>query len=178
MRIRLVLPFLLAAHILTTGSSLGQINPGDIRDDLLNQFNASASKVVQLSVAIPAELYAWAPGEGVMSIATVYAHIARYNYMYLAENVGVAIPRGVEYANLEDLTNKDDIVTVLEESIEYARIAIRALSDDDLLRHTTLYGRDVAVWSVLVQLVSHMNEHVGQSVAYARINGVVPPWSS
>ena len=42
---------------------------------------------------------------------------------------------------------------------------------------TTLYGRRVAGWAVLFQLIAHMNEHVGQSVSYARMNGIVPPWS-
>ena len=44
-------------------------------------------------------------------------------------------------------------------------------------RTTTLYGRDVGEWAVMLQLVTHMNEHLGQSIAYARMNGVVPPWS-
>jgi uncharacterized damage-inducible protein DinB len=42
---------------------------------------------------------------------------------------------------------------------------------------TRLYGRDVGEWAVLLQLVTHMNEHLGQSIAYARMNGVTPPWS-
>ncbi len=52
------------------------------------------------------------------------------------------------------------------------------MSEADLTRQTPLYGRDVAGWAVLFQLLAHMNEHVGQSVAYARMNGIVPPWSS
>jgi hypothetical protein len=44
-------------------------------------------------------------------------------------------------------------------------------------RETSLYGRRVGEWAVLLQLVTHMNEHLGQSIAYARMNDVVPPWS-
>jgi hypothetical protein len=51
------------------------------------------------------------------------------------------------------------------------------MSATDLDRDTELYGRDVGEWAVLFQLVAHMNEHLGQSVAYARMNGIVPPWS-
>jgi uncharacterized damage-inducible protein DinB len=51
------------------------------------------------------------------------------------------------------------------------------MSDADLESSTVLYGRDVAKASVLLQLVTHMNEHLGQSIAYARMNGIVPPWS-
>ena len=52
-----------------------------------------------------------------------------------------------------------------------------ALDDAALASDTRLYGRTVDRWAVLVQLVAHMNEHLGQSIAYARMNGVVPPWS-
>ena len=48
----------------------------------------------------------------------------------------------------------------------------------DLDARTSLYGRSVPQWAVLVQLVAHMNEHLGQSIAYARSNGVTPPWSA
>jgi uncharacterized damage-inducible protein DinB len=51
------------------------------------------------------------------------------------------------------------------------------MSDEQLAKSTTLYGRTVPQWAVLFQLVAHMNEHLGQSIAYARSNGVVPPWS-
>ena len=51
------------------------------------------------------------------------------------------------------------------------------MNDADLAAPTRLYGRDVASWSVLLQLVTHMNQHLGQEIAYARMNGVVPPWS-
>ena len=51
------------------------------------------------------------------------------------------------------------------------------MTEDELTALTTLYGRRVAGWAVLFQLISHMNEHVGQSVSYARMNGIVPPWS-
>ena len=51
------------------------------------------------------------------------------------------------------------------------------MGEEALTAETRLYGRRVAGWAVLFQLLSHMNEHVGQSVAYARMNGIAPPWS-
>ena len=57
------------------------------------------------------------------------------------------------------------------------RALARGMSEADLNRSTTLYGRQVGQWAVLFQLVTHMNEHLGQAIAYARMNGVVPPWS-
>ena len=77
----------------------------------------------------------------------------------------------------KDVTTKDAAVEILTASMEHVRSTVGAMSDADLEASTTLYGRDVANWAVLFQLVAHMNEHLGQSIAYARSNGVVPPWS-
>ena len=148
-----------------------------IRDEMLGQFANSSFKMSALSQAMPAELYGWSPGEGVMTVATVYAHIARYNFMYLSDNLGIPAPDGVDWENLESLTGKDAIVEALELSIEHVKNRVGEMTEADLVATTELYGREVPGWAVLVQLVSHMNEHVGQSVAYARMNGIVPPWS-
>jgi len=155
-----------------------QDTPADYRDEFLNHFRGSANKVAQLSVAIPADLYTWSPGEGVMSIARVYMHIARYNYMYLDEQLGISAPDGVDWQNFESITDKDQVVKLLAESIAHVKTAAMQMSEQDMTARTRLYGRDVAGWAVLFQLITHMNEHVGQSIAYARMNGIVPPWST
>lgn len=156
--------------------TFGQSSPTDYRDEILGQFETSAEKMSQLSRAMPAEAYGWSP-EGAFSVARVYGHIARYNYLYLEENLGIAAPEGVDWQNFESLTDKETVVQALEESIAHVRGAIENMTEADLTRQTTLYGREVAGWAVLTQLVAHMNEHVGQSIAYARVNGIVPPWS-
>jgi len=159
------------------GQAIAQLSPEAVRDDLLQHFIQSSQKVLKLSEAVPAELYAWSPGDGVMSIGHVYAHIARYNYMYLEDNMGVLVPDGIDLDTLEEIRDKDRLVGILQESVRHAQKAIQALTPSELRKETVLYGRDVESWRVLVQLVAHLNEHVGQSVAYARMNEVVPPWS-
>ena len=149
----------------------------ELRDELMRQFEASSRKLVSLSEAIPDEVYSWSPGEGVMTIAHVYAHIAKYNYDYLVNNLDVSPPKGIDVDNMEELTDKGDVREALINSIEFVRENAASMSEDQLLKRTELYGRDVQGWAVLVQLVAHMNEHVGQSVSYARLNSIVPPWS-
>ena len=163
--------------LLTAYPALAQSSPEDFRDEFAGHFDRSSRKVVMLSEAMPADLYTWSPGEGVMSIGRVYAHIARYNYLYLEESLGIDAPPGVEWQNFESITDKATIVELLEQSIEHVRASVNSMDESDLTRLTTLYGRQVAGWAVLFQLLAHMNEHVGQSVAYARVNGIVPPWS-
>ena len=153
-----------------------QSAPPDFRQEFSGQFGASARKLVALAEAMPAASYDWQPMEGVASVARVYMHIARYNYMYPDQNLGMGAP--VAYAGFEEeITEKDEALEILAESMSHVRRVLDAMSDEDLEAPTRLYGRDVGKWAVLLQLVTHMNEHLGQSIAYARMNRVVPPWS-
>lgn len=155
-----------------------QSAPTDIRDEVLRHFEQSTFKLVALAEAMPAMLYDWSPGEGVMSVARVYMHIARYNYLYPATALGVPAPDDIDMDTMEEsVRDKDQVVAHLRRSIEHARAVATGMETGALTRRTRLYGRDVAGWTVLLQLVAHMNEHVGQAVTYARMNGVVPPWS-
>ena len=75
------------------------------------------------------------------------------------------------------VVDKATAVAILTESMEHVRRVVAPMFSKDLEEQTRLYGRDVGQWAVLLQLVTHMNEHLGQSIAYARMNHVVPPWS-
>ena len=147
------------------------------RAEMLNHFNMSIRKVIALAEAMPADRYAWSPGQGVMPVGQVFAHIAHYNYRYPSTALGAKLPAGIGLDTLENLRDKAAIVKLLRESAEYARTAMTNLPDAKVDGSTRLYGRSVPGWAVMLQLVAHMNEHLGQSIAYARSNGVVPPWS-
>lgn len=167
---------LMLAGLTVAAPAAGQSSPTDYRDQILAHFDGSARKMSQLSKAMPAETYDWHP-EGAFTVARVYGHIARYNYLYLEESLGIAAPDGVDWENFESIPDKETVVQVLDESIAHVRRAMENMTEANLTRQTTLYGRQVAGWAVLTQLVAHMNEHVGQAIAYARVNGIVPPWS-
>lgn len=147
------------------------------RDQILRQLEASSRKLAMLSEAMPAETWDWSPGEGVYTVARVYAHVARYNYLYLHENLDVPAPEDVDWRDLESLTDKTAVREALLASADHVRRSVAAMGEADLSRTVTLYGREVSGSAVLLQLLAHMNEHVGQAIAYARMNGVVPPWS-
>jgi len=172
---RSLLPLALASA-LAAAPAAAQM-PTEFRDEFLAHFESSSAKVEALAEAIPEDLYTWSPGEGVMEIGHVYMHIARYNFMYLEENLGIPAPEDVDLATLEEIRGKGDVVAMLGRSVEHVRTHAGAMTADDLTAETVLYGRRVAGWAVLFQLLAHMNEHVGQSVSYARMNGIAPPWS-
>ena len=152
-------------------------DPITIRDEILDHFQRSSRKISELARVMPAEKFSWAPGEGVMQVGEVYMHIARYNFMYLDQNLGIAPPKGFDYADIESIRDKQRVREIHEMSVRHVVEQVGALTAAKLDGQTELYGRTVQGWAVLLQLVSHMNEHVGQSVSYARMNGIVPPWS-
>ena len=112
-----------------------------------------------------------------MEVGEVYMHLARYNFMYLDENLGIAPPHGFDYSDIETIRDKEKAREIFEMSVQHVKERTAEMTESKLAGETRLYGRTVPGWAVLVQLISHMNEHVGQSVAYARMNGIVPPWS-
>lgn len=145
-----------------------------------NQFNQHfdyASRVLSLAETMPAEKYSWRPDEGVFSVQEVYTHIARYNFYYLEENLGIPAPDTIDVENIESITGKENVVSILKRSIEHVKASVGDMPDSKLKEQTQLYGNTVNGQAVLMQLVTHKSEHVGQSIAYARMNGIVPPWS-
>lgn len=152
--------------------------PADFRQEFLGDFSTAARKLAALAEAMPEDVYGWRPAEGIASPAEVYMHIARYNYLYPATSLGIPAPEGVDYGTFEDdVPGKADVVATLRTSMDHVRGVVEGMSAADLDAPTRLYGRDVAQRAVLLQLLTHMHEHLGQSIAYARMNGVVPPWS-
>ena len=171
------------ALMLTAALSVGEASaqaPSDFLGEFEGHFGATAQKFVALAEAIPASAYDWSPGDDVASVARVFMHIARYNYMYVHENMGRETPVSpAEYRSWEDeVTDKDEALDILEASMQYVRSVTESMDVAALDHEVMLYGRNVGEWAVMLQLVTHMKEHLGQSIAYARMNGVVPPWSS
>jgi uncharacterized damage-inducible protein DinB len=143
----------------------------------MGHFEASMGKVIALAEAMPQDRYDWRPEGEAMSVARVYGHIARYNYYYPQSSLGIAPPAGLRLDTLEAMRDKAQIVRLLKQSSDHVHRVMKDMPAEQLEAMTTLYGRSVPRWAVMLQLVAHMNEHLGQSIAYARSNTIVPPWS-
>ncbi len=177
--IQLVAVLVIAAATIVGAGEVEAQAPSGFMAEFQGQFGGSAGKLVALAEAMPESSFDWSPGEGVASVARVFMHIARYNYMYPHENMGRETPvPPAEYRRWEaEVSEKAEVVEILKASMDYVRGVAESMDGTAVDRETMLYGRDVGEWAVLLQLVTHMNEHLGQSIAYARMNGVVPPWS-
>jgi len=148
----------------------------NFKEQFLQHFDR-ASRVLALAEAMPADLYSWRPDEGVFSVEEVYTHIARYNFYYLEESLGIPAPNDLDVENMEAITGKEEVVDILNHSIEHVKEHIGEMPDSNIQAETVMYGRTVNGQAVLMQLVTHKSEHVGQAIAYARVNGITPPWS-
>lgn len=137
------------------------------------ELQGAFQKVERLAREIPAELYDWRPGEGVRSVSEVLMHIANGNFL-LARDLGVPRPEDIP-EDLEAITDKDRVLMILSRSFEQAKTAFEQTVAGDLDRK--VWENGTTARGVLLRLLVHAGEHLGQLIAYARVNGVVPPWS-
>jgi uncharacterized damage-inducible protein DinB len=153
----------------------------DMTQSLLDRFSyhfdQSVNKLTQLAEAMPEETYNWSPDGEAMTVAEVFMHIARYNYILAERWLDVDVPEGAEPAVLEEIEDKETVVRELEKSIRHVQQFRDELTREQLHHSVEIFGETTEGWAVLFLLISHMNEHVGQAISYARMNGVVPPWS-
>lgn len=147
------------------------------RGEFLTHWGEFGKKIVSLAQAMPVEKYSWRPGEGVRSVGEVYTHVAGGNYWFL-QMIGVQPPAGVDTKQIGSLTDKEKIVEALMQSCEYMRQAVLKTPDADLSKPAKIFGREGTVREVFLMILTHDSEHLGQSIAYARMNGVVPPWTA
>lgn len=148
-----------------------------VSDDLKETFD----KVIQLANAIPSEDYSWKPEEGVRSVSEVYVHIAMSNYFFLSY-LGLPMPKdlkpGTENQNLEkEMTDKAEILNLLKKSYADAANFLSSYTGTDFDTVVELPFGKFTKAQILMLTATHPHEHLGQSIAYARTNHIVPPWS-
>jgi uncharacterized damage-inducible protein DinB len=151
--------------------------------DILLSFSDSEKKVMALAKAVPEEKYSWRPGPGVRSIGEVFIHIASANHLLLniasstllVEDLGKAIAAQSDVERKG--ASKARTLEMLTESFAAVRKALETATAGSLARDADFFGTTTTQRGVLVTLNTHIAEHLGQSIAYARMNGITPPWS-
>lgn len=151
--------------------------------DLLLPFSELADKVTKLATAVPEEKYSWRPAEGVRSFRQVFLHIAYGNHLMLDVANGLAgdalQKRIAEQAQAESQPmTKAKVLEALMESFTALRQALEEERNASLNRDVDFFGTATTRRGVLASIDTHIAEHLGQAIAYARMNGVVPPWSN
>lgn len=147
------------------------------RSEVMAEVMVQEDKLTRLAEAIPADKYTWRPGDDTRSFAEVFLHISAANYN-LYKLVGTPPPSNVDVKNLEkSTTDKTKVIATLKDSFAHAKQAIKSMSDADLEKSMDWFGGKNTQRGVLLFIVRHAAEHLGQSIAYARVVGIVPPWT-
>jgi uncharacterized damage-inducible protein DinB len=150
----------------------------DMKAQALVDLQAMQKKYTQLAESIPPDKYTWRPEAGTRSVSELFLHVAGANYGIPTMMTGTAPAPGYQREGFEkSTTDKARIVEQLNQSFVYAMAAVQKMSNADFAKAEKKLGPDANDGDVIYILVTHNHEHLGQSIAYARINGITPPWT-
>ena len=172
----------IAAAGLLVATPLGAQTREGLMGDLLRDVTQVEQKIVGLAKAIPASGYEWRPGKGVRSTGEVFMHIASDNY-FMPVVLGTAAPADTgitkEYSTAEAFEkrtmSRDAMIAELEKSFAFLKASMTAAPDATL--DSPQGGQKRTARSLWIATATHLHEHLGQLIAYARSSNVVPPWS-
>lgn len=175
---------LLALALSTPVASLAaQTSP--VVTDLMKDIDAVQGKMVQLAKVMPPDKYAWRPGAGVRSVGEVFLHVASDNYLLPALG-GTPMPASTKldmknfktFETYEKRTmTREQIVADLEASFTHLKAAMTKTTSAMMANPVDMFGQKGTQQSLWIATTTHLHEHLGQAIAYARSNGVTPPWS-
>lgn len=178
-------PFALAAAaaFMLTLSPAAQTREG-VMGDLLRDIGQAEKKIVGLAKAMPESAYAWRPAKDVRSSGEVFLHVASDNY-FIPHAMGIPAPpeTGItkEFSSAVAFEKKamgrDAVVAELEKSFAFLKASMSGMPDDKLDAPLQMFGQKFTNRGMWIMATTHLHEHLGQLIAYARSNNVTPPWS-
>jgi len=147
--------------------------------EFLDGLESLEKKLVSMAEALPDDKYAWRPGPGVRSFGEVMRHVQNDNLLWLS--MVTRVPSEEQIATLTEEKGslaKAELVRGLRESFLALRKAIEPMRAGALGADVRVFGQDMTRRGLFTFFLAHASEHLGQLIAYERVNGVVPPWSS
>lgn len=153
----------------------GQDN--SFQNELAGMIQFNSGRVLSLAEAIPAEKYSWSPSEGVRNIGQAMMHIASANYFF-GMRLGATLPEGVDPMTVEkSAEGKEEIMAALKKSYDFIMEASKGVPTANLSDQIEFPFGKFSKSSSMMIVMAHCGEHMGQLVAYARMNDITPPWS-
>ena len=169
-------PFFLVLVLFLTAHALPAQAPEGIWQGYDGEWKHVSQQLIALAEATPPEKFSWRPAAGVRSTSEVYMHIVDANF-YLLSVTGPKMPADLTEDMGKTVTSKPEVIAWLKRSLEAVKTAHAAETPKDLQRKVKIEGREATVDGMYLRIIIHANEHMGQLIAYARMTGVVPPWS-
>jgi uncharacterized damage-inducible protein DinB len=149
------------------------------QSDVVGVLGHVQKELVGLEQAMPQNKFTWRPAKGVRSVAEVYLHAAGSGYFF-GKMLGFEIPADIaaQMKTYEtSTTDKAKIQKALDDSFAWFGNQVKSMPDAELTKSIDFFGHPATKRAVVLTALGHYQEHLGQSIAYARSNGVVPPWS-
>ncbi len=168
---------LLLLSLLSARPVLAQAPPEGLWQGYDGEWRHVSSQLLALAEATPEEKFSWRPAPGVRSTSEVYMHIVFANF-YLLSVTGPKMPEDLKKGMDTSVTSKAEVIKWLKRSLDAVKQAHLAATPKDLERKVHIADRDATVDGMYLRIIVHANEHMGQLIAYARMTGVAPPWSS
>jgi len=140
------------------------------------EWDHTSAQLIALAEATPPGKFAWRPAPGVRSTSEVYMHIVLANF-YLLSVTGPKMPPDLKEDAEKTVTAKPEVIAWLKRSLDAVKQARLKETPQHLALKVHIGDRDSTVDWMYLRIIIHANEHMGQLVAYARMTGVVPPWS-
>ena len=168
--------FLLLLFVSLSAPAMPAQAPEGIWQGYDGEWKHVSQQLLALAEATPAEKFSWRPAPGVRSTSEVYMHIVDANF-YLLSVTGPKMPADLKDDMGKTVTSKAEVIAWLKRSLEAVKTAHAAETSKDLERKVKIDDRDATVDGMYLRIIVHANEHMGQLIAYARMTGVVPPWS-
>jgi hypothetical protein len=170
---------LLATPRLATSQDAASV---EARKAYLGQFEEMHGKFLQLAEAIPADKYSWRPAPGTRSVGEAFMHVASEYYLmppmaFGAKPSSTLAPGPGAFGKLEKDATKEKVLQALKEGHTYATQAVNDIPADSLGGTRAMFGRQFSGTQRWFLMSGDLHEHLGQLIAYARVNGVKPPWS-
>ena len=183
-RLTFRLTVLVAASLLTSTLPLADQTREGVMGELTRDLAQVEKKLLGLARAMPETAYDWRAGKGARTTAETFLHIAADNY-FLPALLGSAPPAetGItkEFQTAaafeKRTTKKDAVIAELEKSFAFLRTAMAASADAKMDETVEFFGQKNTTRGVWILTATHLHEHLGQLIAYARANDVTPPWS-
>ena len=177
-----------AAILLVVIKPVSALNPPSdivIVNEFIGQTEFIQGRLGQLAEAMPEATFGWRPTEGVRSVSEVYLHAAFANYICVTVSGGT-VPEEVgfvmDFSKAHDwdtqTTDKAAVIEKMNESFDILKKRMAELTQEDLDRQVEVFGMTMSVRNFMISMIAHCHEHLGQGIAYARMNDVTPPWSA
>jgi len=149
-----------------------------VKAAFLADIEAMRVKFVGLAEAFPPDKYTWRPMDGVRSVSEVLMLIASEGYGFAPTVFGgkPAMSRDAS-VGLPMVTDKVQVIGYLDKGFAYAKQSIEAIDPATLAGKRNVFGRDRTTPEIVLMVAGDIHEHLGQLIAYARMNHIVPPWS-